>query len=223
MSRGCRPIREHDESSVRDETQSGKREDRFVQLRPYGPRATLVEVDDTEQALQLAEWARGRGLARDVVPGAGTVLLDGVGDPGQLAESLAGWRAELRPLTGDEVTLEVVYDGPDLDGVAGLWGCDVDEVVSRHQRTTFVSAFCGFAPGFAYLSGLADAVPRLETPRTRVPAGAVALADTWCGVYPVASPGGWRVIGTTQATLWDPTGDQPALLAPGTRVRFVAR
>jgi KipI family sensor histidine kinase inhibitor len=194
-----------------------------VPLLPYGRNASLVEVDDTEQALQLAEWAREQGLARDVVPGARTVLLDGVGDPGQLSDALAGWRAEPRPPTGDEVTLEVVYDGPDLGDVARLWGCDVDEVVSRHQRTAFVSAFCGFAPGFAYLTGLADAVPRLETPRTRVPAGSVALADTWCGVYPVASPGGWRVIGTTQATLWDPTSDQPALLAPGTRVRFVAR
>jgi KipI family sensor histidine kinase inhibitor len=95
--------------------------------------------------------------------------------------------------------------------------------VARHRDTTFVSAFCGFAPGFAYLSGLGTSVPRLATPRTRVPAGSVALAGTWCGVYPVTSPGGWQVIGHTDATLWDPGRAEPALLSPGTRARFVPR
>lgn len=83
-----------------------------------------------------------------------------------------------------------------------------------------MSAFCGFSPGFAYLSGLDHAVPRLATPRTRVPAGSVALAGRWCGVYPGDSPGGWRVIGRTDAVLWEPDRAQPALLAPGVRVRF---
>ena len=85
-----------------------------------------------------------------------------------------------------------------------------------------MSAFCGFSPGFAYLAGLPEelAVPRLDTPRTKVPAGAVALAGTWCAAYPTASPGGWRLIGRTDAALWDAAREQPALLAPGTRVRF---
>ncbi len=97
--------------------------------------------------------------------------------------------------------------------------------MARHTGTTFVAAFSGFAPGFAYLAGLDDehAVPRLDSPRTRVPAGSVALAGTWCGVYPTASPGGWQLIGHTDARLWDVERDPPALLAPGTRVRFVAR
>jgi KipI family sensor histidine kinase inhibitor len=95
-------------------------------------------------------------------------------------------------------------------------------VAARHQAVTFVSAFCGFAPGFAYLSGLDAAVSRLATPRTRVPAGSVALAGTWCGVYPTTSPGGWRIIGSTDARLWDVDRDPPALLVPGTRLRFVA-
>jgi KipI family sensor histidine kinase inhibitor len=84
-------------------------------------------------------------------------------------------------------------------------------------------SFCGFAPGFAYCAGLPDrlAVPRLGTPRTRVPAGSVAVAGTWTGVYPTVSPGGWRLLGTTDAELWQVDRDPPALLPPGTRVRFV--
>jgi allophanate hydrolase subunit 1 len=186
---------------------------------PVGRDAVLVEVASPQEAVSLATWARGRALATDVVPGAETVLFDGVGDPARLTEVLAGWRpGEGR--TGPEVEVMVTYDGPDLPFVAEQWGCPVEEVVARHQATPFVSAFCGFTPGFAYLSGLEHDVPRLATPRTRVPAGSVALAGRWCGVYPGESPGGWRVIGRTDAVLWDPGRAQPALLAPGVRVRF---
>jgi KipI family sensor histidine kinase inhibitor len=188
---------------------------------PVGRDAVLVEVTTSEEAVSLASWARARGLAQDVVPGAETVLLDGVSDRDGLDGVLAGWEStavEPRPL----IEVPVSYDGPDLDHVAERWGCSVDEVVARHQATAFVSAFCGFAPGFAYLSGLDEEVPRLATPRTRVPAGSVALAGRWCGVYPTQSPGGWRIIGHTDVPLWDPERAEPALLAPGTRVRFVA-
>jgi KipI family sensor histidine kinase inhibitor len=193
-----------------------------VQTRPVGRDAVLVEVDSPQDAVALAAWARARGLADDVVPGAETVLFDGVGDADALSEALATWVPGEAP-SGREVEVPMVYDGPDLEAVAASWGCGVDEVAARHQATELVSAFCGFAPGFAYLSGLTLSVPRLATPRTRVPAGSVALAGTWCGVYPVASPGGWRVIGTTGVVLWDARRSEPALLAPGTRVRFVAR
>lgn len=190
-----------------------------MQTRPVGPHAVLVEVGSPQDAVALAAWARDRRLARDVVPGAETVLLDGVTDPSSLAETLSRWSpSESAP--GPEVEVRVVYDGPDLEAVARAWGCDVDEVATRHRATAFVSAFCGFAPGFAYLSGLDASVPRLATPRTRVPAGSVALAGPWCGVYPTASPGGWQIIGTTDAVLWDPSRPEPALLAPGTRVTF---
>jgi KipI family sensor histidine kinase inhibitor len=192
-----------------------------MQVLPVGRKAVLVEVESTEHAVALATWARGRGLADDVVPGAQTVLMDGVTDRDGLPEALAAW-SPTRADRGAEVEVPVTYDGPDLVDVAGAWGCEVEEVASRHQATEFVAAFCGFAPGFAYLSGLDLAVPRLATPRTRVPAGSVALADRWCGVYPTASPGGWRIIGSTALTLWDADRDPPALLAPGTRVRFVA-
>ncbi len=192
-----------------------------VKTRPVGRDAVLVEVASPQDAVGLAAWARPRALARDIVPGAETVLFDGVADAAALSVALGAWApGEAAP--GRLVEIPVVYDGPDLEAVATSWGCGVDEMSARHRSTELVSAFCGFAPGFAYLSGLEVPVPRLVTPRTRVPAGSVALADTWCGIYPVASPGGWQVIGTTDARLWDPHQAEPALLAPGTRVRFVA-
>jgi KipI family sensor histidine kinase inhibitor len=192
-----------------------------VNLVPVGRAAVLVEVASAADAVSLAEWCRTREAARDVVPGAQTVLLDGVREPDVLPGLLAGWRpsaAEPGPLVEVPVTL----DGPDVADVASWWRCTAGEVGERLASVELMSAFCGFAPGFAYLSGLTVEVPRLATPRTRVPAGSVAVAGTWCGVYPTASPGGWRIIGRTDAVLWDPRRSQPALLAPGTRVRFVA-
>ena len=193
---------------------------------PVGPAALLVEVADPATALSLALWARAAGVpAREIVPAAGTVLFDGVRDRTALADRLDGWQAQDAPASGDLVEIPTVYDGADLEDVAAVWGCSVAEVVDRHTATEFTAGFCGFAPGFAYLAGLpaAWAVPRLAEPRSRVPAGAVGLADTWCGVYPTASPGGWRLVGRTDVTLWDVTREPPALLTPGTRARFVAR
>ena len=197
-----------------------------MDLLPVGPAALLVEVADAATALSLASWARAAGVpAREIVPAAGTVLFDGVRDRTALADRLDGWQAQDAPASGDLVEIPTVYDGADLEDVAAVWGCSVAEVVDRHTATEFTAGFCGFAPGFAYLAGLpaAWAVPRLAEPRSRVPAGAVGLADTWCGVYPTASPGGWRLVGRTDVTLWDVTREPPALLTPGTRVRFMAR
>jgi KipI family sensor histidine kinase inhibitor len=192
-----------------------------VRIHPVGRHALLVEVSSPQHAVDLAAWARARALAREVVPGAQTVLFDGAVDPDALRRSLAAWHPSATE-RGRLVELPVTYDGPDLERVAAHWGCEPDEVAARHRATELVSAFCGFSPGFAYLSGLEVSVPRLATPRTRVPAGAVALAGTWCGVYPRQSPGGWQLIGHTDAPLWDPDRADPALLAPGTRVRFVS-
>lgn len=195
-----------------------------MQLRRVGSRAVLAEVGDAARALALATWARSLRLdAVEVVPAAETVLFDGVGDPAGLADRLQAWTPTDEPPAGDLVEVAVTYDGPDLEDVAEAWGTDVDGVVRRHGEIEFVAEFCGFAPGFSYLAGLPDdlAVRRLESPRSKVPAGAVGLAGTWCGVYPTASPGGWRLIGRTDAPLWDPERQHPALLAPGTRVRFV--
>ena len=195
-----------------------------MHLVPVGARAVLVEVDDAAAARSLAAWARAaRVEATEVVPAARTVLFDGLDDPARLGAALAGWSPGDDAAEGPLVEVAVRYDGPDLGFVAQRWGTDEEGVVAHHTGLTFVSSFCGFAPGFAYLAGLPEhrAVPRLDSPRPRVPAGSVALADTWCGVYPTASPGGWRIVGSTDATLWDADRDPPALLAPGTRVRFV--
>ena len=187
-----------------------------------GERACLVEVPDAVAAASLAAWARTSGLpAVDVVPAAASVLFDGIA-PGEVEAALPGWTAGGVDTAGPLVRVPVTYDGADLDAVAGHWRCPVEQVVEEHTSTDFVAVFCGFSPGFSYLSGLpaGRAVPRLATPRPRVAPGSVALADTWCGIYPSASPGGWLVIGTTDALMWDADRDPPALLSPGTRVRF---
>jgi KipI family sensor histidine kinase inhibitor len=197
-----------------------------VDILEVGGRALLAQVRDSAEARSLAAWARHlRVGAGEVVPAAATVLFDDVADPAVLRRLLAEWRPDAAAADGDLVEVVVRYDGPDLAFVAGHWGTDEAGVVEHHTSVEFVAAFCGFAPGFAYLEGLAEhhAVPRMDSPRTRVPAGAVALAGSWCGVYPTASPGGWRILGTTDVPLWDPDRSHPALLAPGTRVRFVAR
>ncbi|MFJ9040208.1 allophanate hydrolase subunit 1 [Streptomyces sp. NPDC102406] len=196
-----------------------------------GRHALLVELPDAERTGALhAELLRRRAAGTlppvgEIVPGACTVLLDGVPDPAALARRLTSWTVPAAPpADGDVVTLPVAYDGPDLADVAALWGVPEDEVAARHAACTYRVAFCGFAPGFGYLTGLPRAlhVPRRATPRTRVPAGAVALAGPYSAVYPRATPGGWQIIGTMRdpSRLWDPAREQAALLFPGTRVRF---
>jgi KipI family sensor histidine kinase inhibitor len=197
-----------------------------MQLHVVGRSAVLAEVAGADQALDLATWARAADVdAVEVVPAARTVLFDGVADPAALTTWLRGWTPSGELPDGGLVEVPTTYDGPDLEFVATAWGTDVAGVVARHSAVEYVAAFCGFAPGFSYLSGLPPelAVPRLESPRPRVGPGSVGLAGAWCGVYPTASPGGWRLLGRTDATLWDQTRDHPALLPPGTRVVFVPR
>jgi KipI family sensor histidine kinase inhibitor len=196
-----------------------------IGLRRMGEHAVLAEVADTPQALSLAAWARSTRIpAEEIVPGAVTVLFDGVEDPAALRALLDAWSPQVSFEPGRLVQVPVTYNGPDIEDVAQRWGTDVEGLVERHTALEFIAAFCGFAPGFAYLAGLPDelAVPRLASPRASVPAGSVALAGTWCGMYPTASPGGWRLIGRTELPLWNPDRPDPALLVPGTRVRFVA-
>ncbi|MFJ8536781.1 allophanate hydrolase subunit 1 [Streptomyces sp. NPDC093591] len=196
---------------------------------PVGDDALLVEVSSGEEARALhAEFLRRRTegslSVREIVPAARTVLLDGLTDPVRLARELT--TADVPPApprARAAVELPVRYDGPDLAEVAAHWGVTPREVARIHAGTEFSVAFCGFAPGFGYLTGLPPRydVPRRATPRTAVPAGAVALAGPYTGVYPRSSPGGWQLIGTTDAVLWDHTRVPAALLSPGTRVRFV--
>ncbi|MFF3853062.1 allophanate hydrolase subunit 1 [Micromonospora sp. NPDC002575] len=213
-----------------------------MRIRPVGAHALLLDCDDPDQVeAWRAELTRRRSVgeltAVEIVPAARTVLLDGVPDPDRAATLVAGWTprpaAAATPADGSvpadggapaEVQVPVTYDGADLPVVAGHWGVDVPEVVARLTGTPFRVAFCGFAPGFAYLTGLPPewAVPRLATPRPRVPAGSVALAGPYAGIYPGASPGGWLLVGRTRLTLFDVAADPPARLTPGTRVRLAA-
>lgn len=196
---------------------------------PVGDRALLVEVSTDEEAQALhAELLRRRAegslSVREIVPAARTVLLDGLDDPAGLAARLTTSKLPPSPPRAQEVVeIAVRYDGPDLAAVADHWDVSPQEVARIHAAAEFRVAFCGFSPGFGYLTGLPQqyAVPRRATPRTSVPAGALALAGPYTGVYPRSSPGGWQLIGTTDTVLWDPAREPAALLSPGTRVRFV--
>jgi KipI family sensor histidine kinase inhibitor len=200
-----------------------------MRVLPVGDDALLVEVSSGEQAQALhAELLRRRAegllMAREIVPAARTVLLDGLADPARLAAELAAAEVPAAaPPARQAVRIPVRYDGPDLAEVAAHWGVAEADVPRIHAAAEFRVAFCGFAPGFGYLTGLPEryAVPRRATPRTAVPAGSVALAGPYTGVYPRSSPGGWQLIGTTDIVLWDHTRVPAALLSPGTRVRFV--
>jgi allophanate hydrolase subunit 1 len=204
-----------------------------MRLRPVGTDAWLVELDDTAAATALYRAALAGGIeARDIVPAARTVLFDGLADRDGVAAELSRWSGpsgpDPDPARGPVpapglVEVPTVYDGPDLEDVARFWQMTTAEVVATHTSTEFTVGFCGFAPGFPYCTGLPPGlhVPRLDTPRSRVPAGSVGLAGEFTGIYPSASPGGWRLLGRTDLTLWDGGRDQPATLPPGTRVRFV--
>lgn len=202
-------------------------------IMDYGDRALLLECASGDEVLALTDAVRGARLPGviDVVPAARTVLVT-LGDPALQATTrsrLAGIEIiapeEHAADDGPRVVIDVVYDGADLAAVAGHLGMAVEEVIDAHTRTPWRVGFCGFAPGFAYLI---DGDPRLNVPRraeprSRVPAGSVALAGTFSGVYPRDSPGGWQLIGRTDAVLWDIHRSQPALLTPGTWVQFRAR
>jgi KipI family sensor histidine kinase inhibitor len=198
------------------------------------PPATVPH--DGNGAALLAVAIRGAALPGviDVVPGAATVLVSF--EPGSWAAAdLAGRLTAIAadtpadraagepPGSSGTFEIDVVYDGPDLAGVASLTGLTVAEVVARHQAATYRVGWLGFAPGFGYLTGLDPllaAVPRLASPRQNVPAGSVAIAGGLAAVYPATSPGGWQLLGRTSAALWVPDRDPPALLAPGMQVRF---
>ena len=201
-----------------------------------GEHAVLVECDGLEQVLALAEAVRAAVAAGepgftdviDVVPAATTVLVM-VGDGASvtslrpaLARLAATASAAAGPRSGggdaETVEIGVHYDGPDLDEVAAMTGLTREEVIEAHTATSWYAAFGGFAPGFAYLVG-GDSrlqVPRRSEPRTSVPAGSVGLAGEFSAVYPRSSPGGWQLIGHTDAVMWDLERDPPALLQPGT-------
>lgn len=201
-------------------------------LRRAGDRALLLETGDPRTTVAVSNAIREAQLPEieDLVPAAATVLvrvakgtdLAALGrrvlDLSSTAES-AGDRTEEH----DELVIPVSYDGPDLADVATATGLSEAEVIAAHTGTPWRGAFVGFAPGFAYLVGGDPrlTVPRRAESRTGVPAGSVALAGEYSAVYPRESPGGWQLIGTTDATLWDEAAQPPAAIQPGRWVRFV--
>ena len=194
----------------------------------FGDSALLVEVADSIAAQDLRRVLLKEQLAglRELVPGYDTLLIKFdplVLDAAKLARRLPKLlERPLAALQGCEHEVSVRYDGEDLQEVARLTGLEIADVVRRHSAPLYSVAFLGFAPGFPYLTGLdlRLRLPRLQSPRTRVPAGSVAIADEFTGIYPQATPGGWRVLGHTDAVLFDTARAAPALFAPGDTVRF---
>ncbi len=193
-----------------------------MKLLPCGDRALML---DCASLIEAQGWFAALHHEVEAVLGARTVLLRG--EPAALRALVH--RSEPRdvvsaPDVGEELEITVVYDGPDLADVAAHTGMSESEVVQAHTASVWTVAFAGFAPGFAYLAGGDErlTVPRRSSPRTTVPAGAVGLAGEFSGIYPRSSPGGWQLIGRTDAVMFDVDRDPAALLAPGARVRFVA-
>lgn len=198
-------------------------------IRQFGEAALLVELESADQAQSLAASLRTDPLpgVTETVPGLASLLveLDPLAtDPTRISDGIARRLDGLRPLppSGTLHVIPVVYGGPDLDEVATLIGRTPSEVAALHASVEMRVLFCGFAPGFAYLGDLRSElrVPRLATPRTRTPAGSVAIAGSMSGIYPADLPGGWRVMGRTEVSLFDANRDPPALLLPGDRVSF---
>lgn len=199
-----------------------------MRVLPYGHAAVLFEAEPAQiRTVAAALGRRPPDGAIDVVPAERTVLVRVI--PGTDLAAVSAYVLGLDPSAADApagptetVSIPVTYNGADLDRVAELTGLGVAGVVQAHTATAWTVAFCGFAPGFAYLTGGDPrlAVPRRDSPRARVPAGSVALAGSYSAVYPGESPGGWQLIGRTEATVWDLERDPPALLRPGVRVTF---
>lgn len=202
-------------------------------IRPFGEGALLVELDqriDIEIARRAAAiadaWERnGHGAA---IPAYASVVLRF--DPLQLdpaaAERAAATILSARAtstLSARSVEIPTGYDGADLAEVAAASGMSIDALITAHASREYVAYFLGFMPGFAYLGDLDGRIraPRRSSPRPRVPAGSVAIADGQTAVYPFDSPGGWQLIGRTDAHMFDADRDPPNLIQPGDRVRFV--
>ena len=200
-----------------------------MRFLPVSHNALLVELPNLARTLDVLAALQAAPLqgVSELVPAARTVLVSF--DPQRtsapaLRSAIEGLHIQVRQGSGGaRVEIPVRYDGEDLADVAALLGIDVPELIRRHTGQDYTVAFTGFAPGFAYLSGGHESldVPRRSTPRTRVPAGSVALAGSFSAVYPDATPGGWQLLGTTDVRMWDLQRDPPALLQPGMRVRFV--
>jgi KipI family sensor histidine kinase inhibitor len=203
-----------------------------LDLRPAGSAALLATFDtlDAVTAFRAGLAERPPGVT-EVVSGARTLLFRfdrALTDAARLRADLARVTptAAAAATTTDAdapVVIPVTYDGDDLTAAADLVGMTPEALVAWHTGQVWTSAFCGFAPGFSYLTGTEPSLdlPRRGTSRTAVPSGAVALAGEFSAVYPRTSPGGWQLIGRTDVPMWALDRDPPALAPAGTRIRFV--
>lgn len=197
-----------------------------------GDRGWLIDlapthISPTVAAITSQPWS---GLVEELVPAAQSILvvarssadMSAVGDH---LRKLSLAQPDSTPATSARtIVIPVRYDGPDLDSVARQLDLSTHEVITAHASARHRVGFFGFAPGFAYIEGLPEqlTVPRLPTPRTRVPAGLVAIAGRHTCVYPGGTPGGWQLIGTTTEVLWDTEATPPNRLALGDHVVFEA-
>ncbi|AOW93578.1 allophanate hydrolase [Rhodococcus sp. WMMA185] len=205
-----------------------------MRILDAGESAILAEFADLDTVLahfRALDKSRPPGI-REVIPAARTIAVrfdchetrkDRVVKWVRTTQPQRQAHTSERGTGTEEIRIAVRYDGPDLEEVAGYTGLNVDEVIAAHIGTPWTVAFCGFVPGFGYLTGGPPElqVPRRDSPRTGVPAGAVGLAGGFTGIYPRSSPGGWQLIGTTDEPIWEPARTPPALLRPGVVVRFV--
>ncbi|HEY1128121.1 MAG TPA: 5-oxoprolinase subunit PxpB [Roseateles sp.] len=187
-----------------------------------------VSLEQQQRIWQLAGSLAQRAGVQSLIPGMNnlTLTFDPLSTEAAALEQavLALWaKPARRQQLGRLVEIPVRYDGPDLADVAAHCGLSPEEVIRRHSAVEYVVYFIGFQPGFAYLGGLDETLhtPRRAEPRVTVPAGSVGIGGAQTGIYPLATPGGWQLIGRTALPLFDPRAEPPTLLAPGDRVRFV--
>jgi KipI family sensor histidine kinase inhibitor len=195
-----------------------------VKVNRYGWQGALIECH-SEEVSAVTDACLRSDLFTEVVPAECTVLVcwDKDLSISQIEYLIANVTAVSAASPGRLVEIPVTYNGQDLTEVSQRTGLSESEVIELHSSTIFNAAFAGFAPGFMYCTGLPEILqlPRRATPRTSVPAGSLAIADAYTAIYPLNSPGGWNLIGTTDIKMFDAKADQPSFLLPGDRVRFV--
>ena len=196
-----------------------------------GERGLRVVTADATLARYMMLVSRKFGEIEDIIPADGSILLilkSGAAPSAELQLALNLALPEAPPVSGTLHEIPVVYGGafgPDLPELARRVGMGESDYIHKHAAAEYIVAFLGFQPGFPYLRGLPGAMhaPRRASPRIRVVAGSVAIGGTYTGIYPASGPGGWQIIGRTEAVLFDPQRKAPALMMPGDRVRFVPR
>lgn len=195
-----------------------------MKVNRYGWQGALIECH-SEEVAAVTDTCLRSDMFTEVVPAECTVLVCWEEDLSisQIENLIANVTAVSAASPGRLVEIPVTYDGQDLTEVAQLTGLSESAVIELHSNTVFNAAFAGFAPGFMYCTGLPGTLqlPRRATPRTSVPAGSLAIADAYTAIYPLNSPGGWNLIGTTDIKMFDAGANQPSFLLPGDRVRFV--